>query len=312
MKWTKCSNLPLPMRGAHATVINDILYIGGGEYTTVDDEYFIFSYKLSDNQWSRLPVLPQCYGVPTNINNQLLNIGGFDRSTNRSTNKVLTLDNDKWTTNCPNMIEARNSHAVVSYQHYTMVAGGLGEDESLLDTIEVFNCNNHQWTMLSTHLPEAMRNINATVCNQSFIIAGYDSADDMISSGAFIISMDSLVGTEQQQSLTSSTSEDDNKWSELFRTPYWNTTIIPNSYPPIIIGGRDNQRKTVNNISLYDDSSDSWRTISSLPFSCAAATVATVNNAIIIAGGVIDDSTIETLNATTLTSVVLGQLELCD
>ena len=32
----------------------------------------------------------------------------------------------------------------------------------------------------------------------------------------------------------------------------------------------------------------------------------------IVAGGYTDASTTETLNATTLTSVVLGQLELCD
>ena len=124
--------------------------------------------------------------------------------------------------------------------------------------------------------------------------------------------MDSLVGTEQQQSLTSSTSEHDNKWSELLPTPYWSTTIVPNTTPPVIIGGHDEQRKAVNNISLYDDSSNSWRTVSSLPISCTQATVATINNIMIVAGGCTDHSTIETVNATSLTSVVLGQLVLCD
>ena len=153
--------------------------------------------------------------------------------------------------------------------------------------------------------------INATTCNQSFIIAGYTRADSYASNGTFIISMDSLVGADQQ-SLTSSTSEDDNKWSELCNTPYWSTAIVPNTSPPVIIGGQDNQGKTVNNISLYDDSSDSWRTVSPLPISCAQATVATINDVIIVAGGYTDNNTMETAIATTLTSVVLGQLELCD
>ena len=86
----------------------------------------------------------------------------------------------------------------------------------------------------------------------------------------------------------------------------------PNTTPPVIIGGEDQQRKAVNNISLYDDSINSWRTVSSLPISCAKATVATINNIMIVAGGCTDYSTRETINATTLTSVVLGQLELCD
>ena len=312
MKWTKCTNLPVPMRAAHATVINDTLYIGGGLCTTVNDEYLMFSYKLIDDQWRMLPVLPQRYGVPTNINNDISYIGGYDRSTKRSTNKVITLLDNQWTIQYPNMTTARRYHAVVSYQHYTIVAGGEDEDGSTLDTIEVFNCNNYQWTILSTHLPQPMKFINATTCNQSFIIAGYTSADGSAYSGTFIITMDSLVGTEQEHSLTSSTSEHDNKWSELCHTPYFNTTIVPNTTPPAIIGGMDQHRKAVNNISLYDDSSNSWRTVSSLPISCAGATVATINNIMIVAGGYTDHSTIETLNATTLTSVVLGQLELCD
>ena len=308
MKWTKCSNLPVAMRLAKATVINDTLYIGGGECTATNDEYFMFSYKLIDDQWMRLPLLPQCYGVPTNINNELCYTGGRDYSTSDPTNKVITLQHDHWVTQYASMITARVGNAVVTYQHYTIVAGGDDEDGSTLDTIEVFNCNNNQWTILSTHLPQPMRVINATTCNQSFIIAGYTGADDRANNGTFIISMDSLVGADQQ-SLTSSTSEDDNKWSELCHTPYWHTAIVPNTSPPVIIGGDDNQGKAVNNISLYDDSSNSWRIVSSLPISCARATVATINDVIIVAGGCTDGSTRETANATSLTSVVLGQLD---
>ena len=310
MKWTTCANLPVAMRRAYVTVISDVMYIGGGQCTTTNDEDYMFSYKLIDDQWMRLPLLPQAYGVPTNINNELCYTGGQDYSTGRSTNKVITLVNDHWVVKY-NMITARQRHAVVQHEHYTVVAGGKGEDGSTLDTIEVFNCNNNQWTILSTHLPHPMRNISATTCNQSFIIAGYTSAEGYDNNGTYIISMDSLVGADQQ-SLISSTSEDDNKWSQLCPTPYWATAIVPNTSPPVIIGGCDDQSKAVNNISLYDDSSNSWRTVSSLPISGAGATVATINDVIIVAGGYTDGSTIETAVVTTLTSVVLGQLELCD
>ena len=311
MKWSKCANLPVAMRAAHATVINHTLYIGGGDCATANDMYFMFSYKLIDDQWMRLPLLPQANGFPTNINNELCYIGGQDYSTGRSTNKVINFHDDHWIVTYPNMVVARRDHALVSYQHYTIIAGGVGGDESTLDTIEVFNCNNNQWTILSLHLPRQMRNVNATTCNQSFIITGYSGVDGKVYNGTFIISMDSLVGVDKQ-SYTTSTSEGDNKWSELCSTPYWDTAIVPNTSPPVIIGGDDNERKAVNNISIYDDSSNSWWTVSSLPISCTKATVATINDVIIVVGGCTDLSTMETAAATTLTSVVLGQLELCN
>ena len=295
------------MKHGKVIVINDILYIGGGICTTANDEYYMFSYQLTDDQWTKLPILPYCNGVPINIDNQLSYIGGYDPFAARSTNKVITLEDNKWTAKYHNMIVARYNHAAVTYQHYIIVAGGLGEDWSTLDTIEVFNCNNYQWTIVSTHLPQPMKFINATTCNQSFIIAGYDDADDAIYSWTFIISMDSLL--EHQQSPTTSTSEDDYKWSKLCHTPYFRSTIVPNTSPPVIIGGEDRQRKAVNNISSYDDSSNSWKTIELSPITCARAAVTTINNTIIIAGGYTDDSR---LDATTLTSVVLGQLQLCN
>ena len=264
---------------------------------------------MTDDQWTKLPILPYYYGVPINIDNQLSYIGGFDPSTTRSTNKVITLEDNKWTTKYHNMIVARQHHTAVTYQHYIIVAGGEGEDRSILDTIEVFNCNNYQWTVVSTHLPHPMKYINATTCNQSLIIAGYNSADNRSHNGTFIITMDSLL--EHQQSLNSSTSQDDNKWSQLCRTPYYKSTVVPNTSPPVIIGG-SKQKKTFGDICLYDDSSNSWRTIELLPTTCARATVATVNNIIFIAGGYTDNSSLEAINAITLTSVVLGQLQLCD
>ena len=310
MKWTKCANLPTPMRNAHATVINDILYVGGGLCTIGNDHYYIFSYKLTDDQWRRLPFLPYCYGVPTNINNKISYIGGYDPFTSSSTNEVITLENSKWITQYPNMIVARQLHAAIMCQHYIIVAGGMGKDLSTLDTIEVFNCSNYEWSILSTRLPKPMKVINATTCNQSIIIAGYDIDENHSSNSAFIISIDTL--TEEKDSLTSSTSEVNNKWSEIFHTPYWNATIIPKTFPPVVVGGQNVQGKVVDNIFLYDDSSDSWRTISSLPIKCAGATVAAINNVIIIAGGVTDYNNSEAINAISLTSVVSGKLQLCN
>ena len=300
MKWIKCQDLPVPMRLANGTVINDILYIGGGECPDDNDEYYVFAYNLRENKWTKLPAaLPQRYGVVVNINDVLSVIGGRDYNTNRATNKVLTLEEDKWTTLYGDMKCARNRPLVVPYHQYTIVAGGRDEDDVAQDSIEYFNTNTNQWTKTKTCLPQPMWSISATTCNNSIIITGYFGADDRHYKTTYITTIDSIVQSH----------DDNNKWSKLCQTPYWYTTIVPHTTPPVIVGGHDGQHKTQDNIMLYDDTSNSWRTVGSLPIRCAATTVVTINNNIIIVGGCSDGRNIETANATSLTSVMIGQLD---
>jgi len=300
MKWIKCQDLPVPMWLAYGTVINDILYIGGGVCPDHVDNYYVFAYNLRENKWTKLPAaLPQCYGVVVNINDVLTVIGGADYNTSRATNKVSTLEEDKWTTLYGDMKCARSRPTVVPYHQYTIVAGGFGEDDIVQDSIEYFNINTNQWTKTKTCLPKPMWRINATTCNNSIIIAGYGGANNKHYSTTFITTIDSIVQSD----------DDNNKWSELHPTPYWETTIVPHTTPPVIVGGYDEQHKPQDNIMLYDDTSNNWRTVGSLPIRCAETTVITVNNDIIIAGGCTDTRNTETANATSLTSVMIGQLD---
>jgi len=301
MKWIKCQDLPVPMRLAYGTVINDVLYIGGGMCPDHNDDYYVFAYNLRENKWTKLPAaLPQFNGVVVNINDVLTVIGGVDYNTSRAANKVLTLEENKWTTLYGDMKCARHRPTVVPYHQYTIVAGGIGEGDVVQDSIEYFNINTNQWTKTKTCLPTPMLYINATTCNNSIIIAGYyGGADDNRYRTTYITTIDSIVQSD----------DDNNKWSELYPIPFWYTTIVPHTTPPVIVGGCDEQGKSQDNIMLYDDTSNSWRTVGSLPIRCAQTTVITVNNDIIIAGGCTDGRNVETANATILTSVMIGQLD---
>jgi len=288
------------MRGAYGTVINDILYIGGGLCPDHNDDYYVFAYNLRENKWTKLPAaLSQCSGVVVNINDVLTAIGGRDYNTGRATNKVLTLEEDKWTTLYGDMKCVRQWPTIVPYHQYTIVAGGIGEGDVVQDSIEHFNINTNQWTKTKTCLPKPMFNINATTCNNSIIIAGYVGANNKQNSTTYITTIDSIVQSD----------DDNNKWSQLNHTPYWYTTIVPHTTPPVIVGGHDEQLKPQDDIMLYDDTNNSWRTVGSLPIRCINTTVITVNNNIIIAGGCIDVRNYETANATSLTSVMFGQLD---
>ena len=310
IKWTKCHDLPVGMYSAYATIIDDVIYIGGGVCPDRNDRWYIFMYHLKENKWNRLPTrLPQYAGVVISINNKLTVIGGLDSTTNRITNKVLTLQDHHWTSLYSDINSARCRPAVSSHQQYTIVAGGKDHDEVVLDTIEIFNINTNQWTISKTCLPEPMWAISATTCNNSLVITGYVNKDNICINAVYITTMDNIIDHS-----TTSSSDDDNKWTQLATTPYWNTTIVPHTTPPVTVGGEDQQGNTTDDIMAYDDNTNSWRTVSSLPIKCCYSTIITLPQSIIMAGGVSDSRTRETGETTTLTltSVMIGELVECN
>ena len=303
------------MWGAYATVINTTLYISGGVCPNGDDMHNVYKYELDKNQRSVLPPLQQYYGIAVNTDNQLTVIGGRHCTTNKPTTQVTTFTNNRWNNDTyPNLSVARVLPAVVPYHQYVIVAGGLGDDETALDTIEVLNVSSCHWMIVNTHLPEPMYRISATVCADSFTIVGYDSADNIRYNVTYTISIDEIISQQQQtqQSLTSSTDKDNTKWHTLATTPYWSTALVPNTSPPVIIGGEDEQDNTVNDITMYDDTNNRWKKIASLPINCAYTTVAVINDCIIVMGGASDTKTAETCDTTALSDVNVGQLVLCD
>ena len=303
------------MWGAYATVINSTLYITGGCCPNDKrNDYNVYQYQLDVDHWSVLPPLQQYYAIPVNINDHLTVISGKHRTTKKATNLVITYIDNSWTNTYPNLSVARWLPAVVPYHQYVMVAGGKGEDDTVLDSIEIYDITKSHWMIVNTHLPKPMWRISATTCGDSFTIVGYEGADLNRYRVTFIIPIDDIITKEEdpQQSLTSSTDKDNTKWHQLANAPYWKTTLVPNTSPPVIIGGEDEQDNTVNDITIYDDTSNSWKKISSLPINCAYTTVAVINQCIIVLGGASDTKTDETTDATALSDVIIGQLVLCD
>ena len=297
------------MYGAHATVINSMMYISGGYCPNDTTNMFnVYKYDLDKNQWSILPPLQQYYGIPVNIGDQLTIISGrCSTPPYKPTNLVTTYDDNSWSNTYPNLSVARVWPAVVPYHQYVIVAGGLGDDDNVLDSIEVFDITKCHWMIVNTHLPEPMYQISATICSDSFIIVGYDGADKMRSCEAFIIPIDDILSLPQQTHSLSSTDKDNTKWHQLADAPYWETALVPNTSPPVIIGG-SKQDNTVNDITIYDEKRNEWNKISSLPINCAWTTVAVINQSIIVMGGCTDTKTTETCKATALSDVNVGQL----
>ena len=299
------------MYGAYAAVINSTLYISGGWCPNDTSKiYDVYKYNSNKNQWSVLPPLQQYCGIPVSISNQLTIISGrCSTPPYKPTNLVTTYDGKSWNNTYPNLSVARLVPAVVPYHQYVIVAGGEGDGDNVLDSIEVFDItkSHDHWMIVNTHLPQPMYAISATICGDSFTIVGYTGTDNKRYREAFTIPIEGIFSLSQQSHSLSSTDKDNTKWHKLAHAPYWKTTLVPNTSPPVIIGG-SKQDITVNDITIYDDASNKWNNISSLPINCALTTVAVINQSIIVMGGCTDAKSNETRNATALNDVNVGQL----
>ena len=295
------------MYAAYAAVVNSTLYITGGHCSN-DPMNNYNVYKYDNNQWSVLPPLQQYYGIPVNISDQLTIISGrCSTPPYKPTNLVTTYDGKSWNNTYPNLSVARYWAAVVPYHQYVIVAGGKGDYANVLDSIEVFDITKSHWMTVNTHLPQPMFLISATICGVSFTIVGYSGADNKRYRETFTIPIEGILSLPQQTHSLSSTDKDNSKWHLLAPAPYWKTALVPNTSPPVLIGG-SKQGITVNDITIYDDTSNKWDKISSLPINCALTTVAVINQSIIVMGGCSDAKTNETAKATALSDVNVGQL----
>ena len=297
------------MYAAYAAVINSTLYISGGWCPNDTMKiYNVFKYELDKNQWSVLPPLQQYYGIPVNIGDQLTIISGrCSTPPYNVSNQVITYSDNKWNNTYPNLSVGRANPAVVPYHQYVIVAGGKGDHNNFLDIIEVFDLTKSHWMIVNTHLPKPMYQISATICGDSFTIVGYTGAGNSGYRETFMIPIEGIISLPQQ-SRCSLADKDNTKWHQLADAPYWNAALVPNTSPPVIIGGNDELNNTVNDITIYDEKRNEWNKISSLPINCAFTTVAVINQSVVVMGGCSDKRTTETINATALSDVKVGQL----
>ena len=119
-----------------------------------DDTYhYVYVYDINGNQWDRFPPPGQRKGTLQIINSNLTVIGGWDNTTRKSINKVITYNNNSWKNIYPNMNKARVKPGVVTHLDYVIVAGGALDDKTFSDDIEVLNYKQSSHWVIANVVP---------------------------------------------------------------------------------------------------------------------------------------------------------------
>ena len=283
ISWKVCAELPSELSRGQATVVNGIVYVGGGVGGNASDEtvkYLVYSYDPSNDVWTTLPTLPVRYSSLGNIDGSLVAIGGINKTNSRETNDVYTYDTDScwWKRHIPPLLTTRYSPGVLSFQSALVAVGGT---RSVSDTVEIFDTNSYEWHQ-TYHDPVPTKCYGmstAVIGNTGYLLGGFrDLSKNIKRKQAFYAPLDDLLDRNSVKS----------PWKELPSTPNYHSAAAVLDGNLLAIGGeeKDTGGADRNEVYVYSPYNNSWIYICDLPAPRALTTVAVLSSTeILVIGG---------------------------
>ncbi len=282
--WRRGPDMPFEMwKYVQSVVVQGKLYVGGGfaGYNS-DNAYIVMEYDISSRKWTTLPPYRAYYFAMAVINNQLVLVGGSNRS---GASKVLGVwgdDRKTWTHPYPEMPTAQRGCSAVAYNEWLVVAGGWGGGYALA-CVEVLNADNKQWHAGPPTPTPWWFMKTAVVGDGGYFMGGYDNTGS-VAKKVYSVCIPTLIShiTSQASSVT-----DRQIWKEIPGLQLKCSTPLSISGSLLAVGGKDKDDKTVTAIHLYQPDAGEWVKIGDLPsprYDCTCTM--TTDRELLVAGGV--------------------------
>ena len=302
----KMADLPIPTANATAVPIGGNVYLTGGLAPDVRSAQIVQVYNIDTGNWSTLPPAPQYNSDAIAINNNLVLIGGQESSTDKITNMVSTwlVEEEKWTQTIPPMRMRRHRPGVLLLKNYLFVFGGQGEDrETLLDSFEVLNVEENQWSSGRGLLPQPLLCLKLGVFGDGVILTSAIASTTTTTAKSWKIPVCVL-----EDSVTNSSSQSI-QWTPIANTPYHSSSLLTNSKQPVLVGGYSRGGPPTKAIHLYTP--DHWEVVGQLLEPRIRSAVVTISdNSFLVFGGHTDayNPTQSLLNSVELIRMLLTTL----
>lgn len=285
ISWKVCADLPSELSRGQSTVVDGIVYVGGGVGGDAGGEavkYLVYRYDPSMDVWTTLPTLPVRYFSLGNSDGSLVAIGGINKTSNKETNEVYTYDNNLcwWKKIVPPLSTPRYSSGILSFRSILVAVGGT---RSASDTVEIFDTIKYEWYQ-TYHDPVPTKcygTSTAVVGNIGYLFGGFrDLGKNMKrkQNSVFYTSLDDLLDHNSVKS----------PWKELPNTPNFHSAAAVLDGTVLAIGGEEKESGGADKKEVYAYSpyNNSWIYICDLPAPRALTTVAVLSSTeILVIGG---------------------------
>ena len=295
--WKQCTKLPKRLNQGKMTVFNGKVYCGGGAFENDDDEYTVYCYDPSQDEWTTLPPLPVKWFGLGQINGKLVAVGGAKRSDD-TTNDIYTLDERarKWKQTISPMPTARHSPGILSLQSALVVAGGVAY---YTGAVELFKPDTSQWYRTDP-LPMACCNLSlVAIGNICYALGGYNGSylNQVLFTSIYDLLHNAVPASRTTHSGRSVTQS---AWKTLPSTPTYGPAAAVLAGNILATGGKGTSeglgKVDRKEVYMYSPSTNSWICISDLPAPRSDAAVAVLpSTEILVIGGYCDGDYVNTV-----------------
>ena len=280
-------NAPEEMCRGAAVVDGNTVYIN----SAFSNKVYSCQISSGDQQWSNLPDSRYYHCSLAVIDSLLTSIGGrTSQYVGHSTNSLLSLTGEsrerQWSEAFPPMPTARSTFASVTTEQALVVAGGY-DGSKRIDTVEVMNIPNKQWST-AIHMPHPFVRISATICGDQLYLGGGYGEESKPSQSVLTCSLPDLL---RPQSLgaklrTLSLANKPGVWRRIKELPVIRSTLTTLGGHLVAIGGADYSNDPTSDFRCYDPQTDSWQVIMKMKTKRSHSLVAVLpEDRLIIVGG---------------------------
>ena len=282
LSWRRGPDMPFALRCDNSPVVaQGKVYVGGGDADSRINERIVMEYDINSGKWATLLPYRAYWFAITTIKNQLVLVGGKEVNDPSKMLGVWRADCKEWIHPYPDMHTARVCCSAVAQAHWLVVAGGLDNRLTPMDSVEVLNTDTKQW-YAGPPMPTPSAQKKTTLVGDMFYAMGGFDRDLKATDKVYSMSMQALICY-----INSSKRESETRvWNEIPGVKLnWSAPCrIRGSL--LAVGGQNKDGGIVTTIHLYKPDTGHWVKVGDLPIPydfCACTMIS--DRKVLVAGG---------------------------
>ena len=260
-----------------SVVVEDSVYIGGGDAVNLYDMHTVMKLDLQQDEWTKLPEYSARFFAMLSLANQLVLVGGYDPARQSPTNQIALFTTGRWVRPFPPMTTARHSSTAVCYNNHIIVVGGF-DGQGYISSVELLDVEARRWYSANL-LPNPRKELKSTVIGSTlYLMGGWDHTG--LTKVMHKVDINELIAKAKPKEVTPTL------WQVISDTPLQYSTPLSVGGSLLAVGGHDDRVNPSSSIYLYQSYTGRWVKVGDLPTACYNCTCSVLPSGdVIVAGG---------------------------